>query len=36
MSMDFERDDREAARRRESERGLPADPWPDGEGHEAG
>ena len=34
--MDFERDDRESGRRRESERGLPTDIRPDGEGHAAG
>ena len=34
--MDFERDDRESGRRRESERGLPTDIRPDGEGHAPG
>jgi MIP family channel proteins len=36
MSMDFERDKRAAERGRGSERGLPSDPRPDGEGHAAG
>ena len=36
MSMDFERDEREAERRREVERGLPTDPRPDGDSYADG